>query len=320
MARQNGKPVAYAAKHRDVEVRLASRSGGAFTALSDIVLAKGGVVYGCALDHAFRAVHIRDGNPAERNRCRGSKYVQSDVCDVFEKTREDLRAGRTVLFSGTSCQIAGLNRYLQKENTDALWTVDVFCRGVPSPAVFWDYLHLFDPDGKMIGFEFRNKRKFGWYDHAETRVYPNRTVDSWIFTRFLYGGNISRPACHQCPYKDMERCADFSLGDCWGIQKNLPAFDDGKGVSLVLINNEAAQALWRQCDAAMESVPVELQQYMQRVLQRPDKAAETREKFWVDYHCAPFSRVIRKYGTESPVSFVVRNIRKLVTKAQGGKC
>lgn len=43
------QPKVYAVKHKDEEIRAASRSGGIFTALSDLVLDDGGTVYGCVL-------------------------------------------------------------------------------------------------------------------------------------------------------------------------------------------------------------------------------------------------------------------------------
>ena len=53
------QPKVYAVKHKDETTRAASRSGGIFTALSDLVLSNGGVVYGCVLTDDFDAVHIR---------------------------------------------------------------------------------------------------------------------------------------------------------------------------------------------------------------------------------------------------------------------
>ena len=43
------QPKVYAVEHKDEEIRAASRSGGIFTALSDLVLDDGGTVYGCVL-------------------------------------------------------------------------------------------------------------------------------------------------------------------------------------------------------------------------------------------------------------------------------
>ena len=79
------QPKVYAVKHKDEMTRAASRSGGIFTALSDQVLSNGGVVYGCVLTEEFDAVHIRTDNAEDRNRMRGSKYIQSKLekCTFF---------------------------------------------------------------------------------------------------------------------------------------------------------------------------------------------------------------------------------------------
>ena len=109
------QPKVYAVKHKDEATRAASRSGGIFTALSEQVLSNDGVIYGCALTDNFNAVHIRTDNAKGRNRMRGSKYIQSKLGDTFKNVKADLDARRSVLFSGTSCQVAGLKKYLGKE-------------------------------------------------------------------------------------------------------------------------------------------------------------------------------------------------------------
>ena len=125
------QPKVYAVKHKDEMIRAASRSGGIFTALSDQVLSNGGVVYGCVLTEEFDAVHIRTDNAEDRNRMRGSKYIQSKLGDTFKSVKTDLDAKKSVLFSGTSCQVAGLKKYIGKEY-DNLFCVDIVCHGVPS--------------------------------------------------------------------------------------------------------------------------------------------------------------------------------------------
>ena len=62
------EPKVYAVKHKDENTRAASRSGGIFTALSEEVLEKQGVVYGCVLNENFVAVHVRAENKNERNK------------------------------------------------------------------------------------------------------------------------------------------------------------------------------------------------------------------------------------------------------------
>ena len=125
------QPKVYAVKHKDEATRAASKSGGVFTALSDQVLSNDGVVYGCILTDDFCAVHIRTDNMEQRNKMRGSKYIQSKLEDTFKNIKIDLDMGRSLLFSGTSCQVAGLRKYLGKEYAN-LFCVDIVCHGVPS--------------------------------------------------------------------------------------------------------------------------------------------------------------------------------------------
>jgi hypothetical protein len=100
----NNEVQVYAVKHKKLETRMASRSGGIFTAISDSLLSQNGVIYGCVLNESFEAVHVRAENAEERDRMRGSKYVQSNLGDTFRQVQNDLKDNRLVLFSGTSCQ------------------------------------------------------------------------------------------------------------------------------------------------------------------------------------------------------------------------
>ena len=68
----------------------------------------------------------------------GSKYVFSD-CKVYPNVKEKLGEGRTVLFSGTPCQVGGLKAYLKKDY-DNLYTIDNICHGAPSQKVWKEYL------------------------------------------------------------------------------------------------------------------------------------------------------------------------------------
>ena len=52
-----------------------SSSGGFFTAVSDHLLAQGGVIYGAAFAGDFSVAHIRGTTAEQRDGMRGSKYV-----------------------------------------------------------------------------------------------------------------------------------------------------------------------------------------------------------------------------------------------------
>ena len=150
-------------KHKNMFVRENSRSGGIFTALTDIILDEKGVVYGCQLDSDYVAYHGRSETIEGRDRFRGSKYIQSDLKDTFRQVKKDLFDGRTVLFSGTSCQIAGLKAYCVSVNTDNLYCIDIICHGVPSPMVWKDYLIYCEKNmvGKLLRLNLLIKKDLG---------------------------------------------------------------------------------------------------------------------------------------------------------------
>ena len=128
-----------ASKNKNEEQRRLSSSGGLFILLAEETIKKGGVVFGARFDSDWNVVHSCDDTFQGIMPFMGSKYVQSRIGESYKKAKEYLDEGRYVLFSGTSCQIAGLKNYL-KDNYDKLLTVESMCHGVPSPRVWREYL------------------------------------------------------------------------------------------------------------------------------------------------------------------------------------
>lgn len=112
---QQNFPLAFAAKYSSEAIRKQSSSGGVFYALAQAIINQGGVVYGCAFDKSHKAQHIRCETMDEVVRCMGSKYSQSDLGDSLEKAKEDINAGRNVLFAGTPCQVAAARVVCEKQ-------------------------------------------------------------------------------------------------------------------------------------------------------------------------------------------------------------
>lgn len=319
-------PKVYAVKHKDEDIRAASRSGGIFTALSDLTLTNGGVVYGCVLTDEFTAAHIRAENVAERNQMRGSKYIQSKLGDTFKNVRKDLGARKEVLFSGTSCQVAGLKHFLGKEYKNLL-CVDIVCHGVPSTAVWKRYLYWQEQKnhGKAVKVDFRNKKDFGWRDHIETLWFDNqKSVSSPVFKNLFYGHMILRPSCYECPYKTVMHPGDITIADYWGIEKAAPEYDDNKGVSLVLINNENGEKVFEQVKNRLTWKQTRLEDSLQPPLKAPFPKPDNREQFWNAFRDKSFEYVAKKYGgiglkndAKTFLRKIKRKIKKLVAK--GGK-
>lgn len=314
-------PIVYAAKYNDKE-RVCSQSGGLFAAISDVILEKGGAVYGCVFDKDFQAVHVRAVTKEERNAMRYSKYVQSNMLLVMQEIEKDLIDGMEVLFSGTSCQVAGLNSYIGSKDEKLLanlYCVDIVCHGVPSPMVWRDYLQW---ESKRVGSGItavlcRNKQKYGWHSHVTTIRFENDSrVESRVFPRIFYGHNAIRPACSKCPYKDIIHPGDITVADYWGIEKAAPDFEDDKGVSLVMINDQKGKDLFEICRTRLRIKKTSIKDSMQLPLIRPYDVPETRERFWKDYNHHDFLFIAKKYGSYGLVASVKRKMKNMVKKVK----
>lgn len=266
------KPLAvYAAKHKDEQIRMASSSGGAFTAIAESVIDEGGVVFGAKFNQDWDVVHSYTETKEGLGAFRGSKYVQSRIGESYKEAEGFMKAGRKVLFSGTPCQIAGLKRFLRKEY-DNLLTVDFICHGVPSPGVWREYLKeetarqcgeknsvlqrpIHERNALIEGISFRDKR-LGWKKYsfalalsttngsgAKNTVLLSEPLNKNIFLRGFLADLYLRPSCHACPSKSFKSRSDITIGDFWGVQNVMPEIDDDKGVSVVMVNSEKAGTL-----------------------------------------------------------------------------
>lgn len=272
------------AKHQVDEIREHSRSGGVFVAISDRVLEMGGVVYGVSLDEKFQAVHTRAETREKRDTFCGSKYVQSDTGHTFAQVLEDLRDGRTVLFSGTGCQVDGLKHYLSMHGrgdyTGHLLTCDIVCHGVMSPLVWANNLsYIRSKHGDDLqSVNFRDKR-YGWNSHAESYIYKDHICKSEVYSSVFYEHVALRPSCYVCPYTSLQRTADITLADAWGLKRNYAQWDDNKGVSLIFLNTQAGVQLF-QSAAHLKYTEVPLDDFLQPNMQHPTARPARRSDFW----------------------------------------
>lgn len=236
----------------DAEELMLSSSGGAFSILARRTLSRGGAIYGHAFDERLHVGCVRVDDLRGLAALRGSKYVQSDMADSMCRVREDLKAGRDVLFSGTPCQVDGLLAFLggPQEN---LVTVDIVCHGVPSLAFFRDCMEREFSGSSVDEVRFRDKRE-GWgcgggtttttpvFKRLVTRDRPFSPATSYYYTRFL-AGDVYRESCYRCPYAGDERPGDFTIGDFWGIDAAAAGLEARRGISLVIANTAKAEGL-----------------------------------------------------------------------------
>ena len=306
-------PEAYGIKHKNEEIRCSSRSGAAFIAFSDYVLEHGGTVYGAAMQPDFSVSHIRAETKEVRDLMKGAKYVQSDTTGIYPLVAKDLRDGKTVLFSGTPCQVSGLHAMLDALNisTDNLICCDLVCHGTPSPVIWKEYITYIKQTHRSAIKEanFRDK-SFGWDSHCESFILDNgKKIVSRDYTDMFYDHIMMRPSCHNCHFANVHRVADITLADFWGIEKNDASFNDNKGVSLVLISSAKGASLLEEVKPQLYWFVCDVLNCIQPTLTKPVTASERREAFWQDYSEMEFSRFLKKYTT--PQSAMNRLKKKL---------
>lgn len=264
------KPISViAAKNMEDDIRKQSSSGGVFTALAEKVIREGGVVFGVCFDEYWQVIHSYTETSDGLTAFRGSKYVQSNMGNCYRYAEQFLKDGRTVLFSGTPCQIAGLKSFLRKEYENLL-TVDIICHGVPSPLVWSRYVETLRPKDEagensvsslknksvITDLFFRDKRA-GWRKYGfsawcgatggsdENTVFPSEhkkrikyeILQQNVFMRGFLQHLYLRPSCHSCKFRNFKSKSDLTLGDFWGVKNVCPEFDDDMGVSIVIEKN-----------------------------------------------------------------------------------
>lgn len=304
----------YAVRHKDEDIRAKSRSGGVFSAISDKILDMDGVIYGVVLNDSFEAVHVRAEDAIGRDLMRGSKYMQSNLGDTFKAVKKDLIQGRPVLFSGTSCQVAGLQAFLGK-SYDNLLTVDIVCHGVNSPKIWKEYLGWQSRkhgNKKIVAVDFRNKAKFGWRAHFETLTFDDgEQIDSEVFRHLFFNHRILRPSCYECLYKSTMHPGDITIADYWMVENNAPEMDDNKGVSLVLVNTSKGSQLFEEISDKIWFKETNIETSMQPALYEATKRPYNRNSFWKEYRKGNIEYLMDKYGKLVKDPFVIRGFRKL---------
>ena len=264
---------AYAAVNKDEGQKLISASGGLFAAFATKIVRDGGVVFGSTLEKIgdeFVPHHIAVEKLEDIPRLQGSKYVQSATENTYKEALSYLQKGRTVLYSGTPCQIAGLKGFLKKDY-DNLILVDLICHGVPSNAFFNDYLKTLQAKRKyssIDGYSFRDKTK-GWgmncrinatAENGRSVIYYTPARLQSYNTLFL-DGLIYRENCYSCKYACNKRPGDITIGDYWGVTNEHPeiigknGFVEKDGISCLIANTPKGAELCAAMEDYIEQVP-----------------------------------------------------------------
>lgn len=312
----------FAAKHKNSEVIFSSSSGGIFTALSDYILENEGSIYGAAFDENFVVKHMRATNKLDRDKFRGSKYVQSNLENIFKEIREELKSGIYIMFTGTPCQNAGLQNYLSKTNTDCtrLYMCDFICHGTPSPLIWEKYVSYLESkfNDKLISFSFRNKEK-GWKDMRVSAKFAESDNseacnNGYSFLNLFSSLMIVRTSCFNCKFTSYNRKSDITVADFWNIGNIKADFDNDTGVSSVIINTSKGLSWFNEIKNNLKFEGCSKEDCWQPHLEYPAVKPNKREVFWNEYNDKGIEYIVQKYGKGTLASNMKKKLTPIIRK------
>lgn len=253
-------PKTYVGEYKRKESAQKSSSGGIFYIMALHVIADlKGVVYGASMIYEHDKLdcrHIRVETLSELCMMQGSKYVQSKMDGIYRQVNTDLKAGRVVLFSGTSCQVAALKRFVG--NRENLYTVDLVCHGIPKDILFEDYLKYIERKYhcRVIDVKFRTKGKI-WHGKEMTYmltlsckdgersfsleiIQPKSAFYRLFITRAGY-----RDSCYNCDYAHINKPSDVTLGDFVPRKEELNDYDldNSEHYSSIIVHTSKGEIL-----------------------------------------------------------------------------
>lgn len=281
---------AYAAVTKNFNIWKQSSSGGAFT---EICLAWGN-------ENTYFVGATWNGGRVEQTMVKGvdeisllckSKYISSDLNNVFYKVKEKLDNGSKVLFCGVPCQIAGLRAFLGKNYADLL-LIDLICHGAGSPKVFNSCLRKLEKQfaSSIYSYEFRAKNKYYETDYLTKIVYENNTENMIVndpYIQLFLKQLCLRPSCGQnCLFRNSNRQGDITLADFKGLYKVFPKLvSDMRNYSAIIFNNQKGYKVFKTLTRSMDVLPcdIEMIKLYNPLFYRQTWFNENRNKFFAEY-------------------------------------
>lgn len=313
---------AFAAWSKDEEDYVTSTSGGAASVVSQYVISKGGVVYGCSVLPNIQIAHIRVDNLEALHLLKGSKYVQSQIKGIIPQLRKDVKDGLPVLCFGTPCQVAAIKQ-LYKTIPDNLYLVDIICHGTPSNKFLKDYIQkdLKIDAARVTNVKFRLPDAFSLCVFEKDKLlYKSNNLWTHRYEDLYYNtfidGFTYRDSCFSCHYAKPERISDITIGDFWGLgnevsDKEIP--EHKNGISCVLPITEKGMQL-------VEAIRHSLNIYERPVTEAINGNDQLRHPKSKDWRISMFQKIKNLTGLKAAYYIMVADkitkykLRKIINR------
>lgn len=298
-----------------------SSSGGIFSALAHIFLKQKGIVYGAGIlyeNNKLLCKHLRVDKNEDLIKIQGSKYVQSDTKNIFEQVERDLKNGKKVLFSGTSCQIQALKCYLKKDYLNLL-TIDLICHGVPTQKIFSDYVNYLEKKYlcKIINISFRRKDErsspyvltLNCFNNLNGYFEKLITLRESAYYRLFMNMGAYRESCYNCEYASINKPSDITLGDWYDDRNKLLYY------SCIITNTTKGYHMiadYQNTDVMVKEIDIESAKMNHEQLQKPSRP--TIEGIFMTrlYKKRGFKPLQKYINIKNVITYVPMIIKKLL--------
>ena len=276
-------------RHKSDHIWKKSASGGAFTAICELYHEDDGAIFGARFN-GTEIVHDYVKDIKDIALFRKSKYVQSDMGDIYHVLKKLLDDNKKVIFSGTPCQVAGIKNYLGRDY-DNLLCIDLVCHGVGSPGVFKKYIEFLEMNhgSKVKSFGFRHKKiKMGRmleyivvveFENGK-RIENEKDIYNTAFIQAL----LLRPSCGKCRFANIQRVGDLTIGDFKKKHELLPEAKGLDNFSTIIINSDKGEKAASQLQENMYTYSVEISDIVKTnpPLRQASKLNENRDSLFRD--------------------------------------
>ncbi|HIQ73373.1 MAG TPA: Coenzyme F420 hydrogenase/dehydrogenase, beta subunit C-terminal domain [Candidatus Cottocaccamicrobium excrementipullorum] len=312
----------YAVQNSDDSERYMSTAGGVFSLIANWVIEeKKGFVYAVGFNDTT-ILHKRAEEKYQLEEMRGSKYVQSELGDIFKEVKQNLLCGKECLFVGTPCQVYGLSKYIGNSNLrNYLILVDLLCLGVSSPLLYEKWIsYIEDKYHKSVRRVYFRDKSYG-YATANVRVefkngkFIEQKYDAKSLMKTFFSGYNMRPSCYDCSFRCVDRVSDFTIGDFHQIGQYCKQMDDDKGTTCLWIHTVKAQELFEKCKEKMKYHVLDRNcSSTLDTFSKKTSIPKDRDLFWKDTNRLDYLDFSKKWAENDIKSIMANFVKPMINK------
>lgn len=287
----------FAAWSNDQETRRRSASGGVASELYKWALENEYWIAGVKYTNTREPVYCLTNDITDILSFQNSKYVSSNMGLIYREIAYKLKMGKSVLFIGLPCQVAGIKRYCEMKglSIEKLILIDLVCHGTAPYAYLEEHIcniekkknmtatevSFRDPDTHTYTFTFTLK-------NDNKTFYAKKVESNDTYQIGYHKGIIYRENCYNCKYACLDRIGDLTLADFSYVGTKEECLYDNKNVSCVLTNSRKGEKILMEMNRLgsiyCEERPMQEETEYEMMLHRPTVRPAERPIFLQEYN------------------------------------